>query len=103
MSERPKRTLFYKKGSVLQLTVGEYSDFRTCGLLVAIQDIDLPKLAQEMTDGKNSYDDGSEPGDFASWLIANGYAMPVDANEVHLGAYGRWEEEFGVQYVDGWP
>lgn len=93
------RVLRYPKGSVLQFTTGQYSDFRTCGLLVAVQNLDLPKLAQKMTAGKHRYD-GAEHEDFASWLVANGHAMPVDSSEVHLGEYGRWEIEFGVRYVD---
>jgi hypothetical protein len=30
------------------------------------------------------------------WLVAKGYAMPVATSEVHIGGYGRWSKEFGV-------
>lgn len=96
----PTNLLKFGKGSVLQFTTGEYSDFRTCGLLVTTQAVDLPTLAQQMTAGKESYADGACASDFAAWLIANGYAMPVCETEIHLGSYGRWEPEFGVSYTD---
>ena len=82
-------------------TIGEYSDYRTSGFLVAIQDCDLPALAQKMANGKIPYSDpGADPDNFPSWLIANGYAMPVEHSLIHLGDYGGWSDEFGVALSD---
>lgn len=91
--------LKYTKGSVIVFTTGEYSDYRVTAFLVAIQDLDLPALAQQMTAGKYRGDDDADVNDFAGWLIANGHAMPVDHSLVHLGDYG-WGDEFGIKLPD---
>lgn len=90
------KVLQYPKGSIITFTTGEYSDFRVCGFVVTIVACNLPKLAQEYGNGKKLYSEDGEPSDFPSWLIANGHVMPVEHSEVHLGAYGIWEGEFGV-------
>lgn len=90
--------LEYPKGSVLTFTTGEYSDFRVAAYLVTVCDCDLPALAREYVGTyapENEWDEPRLDG-FASWLIAKGHAMPVATSEVHLGAYGDWEPEFGV-------
>lgn len=84
-------TLKFPRGSVIQFTEGEYSDFCLCGMVVTIKDCDLPALAKEYAAFENAW-----AGKFATWLVANGHAMPCEATEVHLGSYGRWAEEFGV-------
>jgi hypothetical protein len=97
-------TLRYPKGSIMVMTTGEYSDFRVCGFLVAVQDCDLPALAQafhaermaELEAEGNADWDTPDPNDFPSWLVAKGHAMPVDAHEIHLGGYGEFEPEFGT-------
>jgi len=88
--------LNYPTGAILQFTYGEYSDFCTCGLLVAIRPCNLPVLVAEYTaalerDGELA--DFDTPPAFVSWLVANQYAVPVDVSEVHLGAYGRFDVE----------
>jgi hypothetical protein len=93
-------TLIYRAGSVILFTKGSYSDFETSGLVVAIKECNLPLLAQEFA---RAYEPDPErhwqhaiPTEFPAWLIVNGYAMPVDVSEVHLGDYDEWAPEFGV-------
>lgn len=95
-----EKLLSYPVGSVIQFTSGCWSDFGTVGMIVTIKPCNLPALAQSMTGGKSKH--GADAGhyDFAGWLIANGYAMPVDCAAVHLGDYSDWEPEFGVKYKD---
>jgi len=95
-------TLKYQRGTPLVFTAGEYSDFRTCGYLVTIKDCDLPALAQAYCAEAKAKDGGwyTDLGDFASWLVAQGHAMPMAVQEVHLGAYGTFETEFGVPTDD---
>lgn len=91
------KIMVYPPGSVMVFTHGEYSDYHIAGFLVAIQKCDLPALAQRMANGKIPYDDEDAiPANFASWLVAHGYAMPVDHSLIHVGDYGRWSSEFGV-------
>lgn len=97
--------LQFPRGTVVQFTSGEYSDFHTCGLLVFLIDADLPALVrqyeteqrqikhQEVKEGWYSTDVGGLSG----WLVARGFAMPVACSEVQLGAYGNFEDEFGVE------
>lgn len=96
MSEQKSTSLKYPPGSVLVMTTGEYSDFGVVGILVTMQECDLPALAKEYANGKPSYEPAGMPNNFPAWLISKGYAMPVDHSEVHLGDYGRWGDEFDV-------
>lgn len=100
----PSDLLKYPRGSVIEFSSGEYSDYRTVGIVVTLKDCDLPALAQAFAEqeraeiaarGDTSW--GRERLDgFPAWLIAHGYAMPVEAAAVHLGGYSEWEPEFGV-------
>ena len=69
----------------------------TQGLMVFVADADLPELAKKYrADFKRDPDgwpDKADPTDFPSWLIAKGYALPVDYSAVHLGDYGEWPAE----------
>lgn len=96
-------TLKYERGTCLVFTTGEYSDFGMCGILVTIKECDLPALAQQYVKTERAkaikakapwFD--AELVNFPSWLVANGYAMPADAQTVHLGSYNKFEPEFGV-------
>ncbi len=94
----PDTTLKYRRGTALVFTTGEYSDYGISAMLVTIKDCDLPTLAKEYRAGDtnaDSYDRGRPEG-FGSWLVANGHAMPMEAQSVHLGDYGEFASEFGV-------
>jgi hypothetical protein len=94
-----ERALFYPRGTVLLMSSGEYSDYAYVGQLVTIKDCDLPKLAQECRDTfkkeEGGWRDEADANDFPSWLVANGYAVPLECSEVHVGSYGRWSRELG--------
>lgn len=89
-------TLIYPRGTPLLFTYGEYSDFGVIASIVTIQDCDLPKLSRQfIAEHKPEYEwDKADQHDFAGWLIANGYAMPMTVEEVHLGEYREWPREF---------
>jgi hypothetical protein len=91
--------LKYPRGTALQFTSGEYSDFCTRGLVVTIKDLDLHEAAtaymREQCDAtpdedRRSFGVSYDLGGFVSWLVAQGYAMPADVEEVHLGEYDRF-------------
>lgn len=86
--------LKYPRGSILVMTTGAYSDYHIVGFLVAVADLDLPKLAQQYV-GENPKD--NDQYEFPTWLVSRGLAMPVENSEIHLGEYGEWAEEFGVR------
>lgn len=94
--------LKYKPGVVIQFSHGEYSSYGMVGLVVTLKECDLPALAQQyvgqrkaaIAAGKEYRE--AEPENFPSWLITNGYVMPVDYQEVHLGGYQWWHPEFGI-------
>jgi hypothetical protein len=87
------KTLIYPMGSILIFSTGEYSDYGLSGFVVTLKECDLRKLAAEYRDNYEPEDkwDKPRPEGFAGWLIAKGYAMPVEASEVHLGSYGDFD------------
>lgn len=101
MDDKP--ILKFPVGTVLIFTSGEYLDFGLAGELVTIKDCDLKALAQECQnfyEAKESEDRfvfGSAHNNFASWLVANGHAMPLDCTTVHIGDYSEWDEELEVK------
>jgi len=91
-------THIYEPGTIIQFTSGEYSDFGPCGLIVTTTRIDLKeqilKLAEEQAADLDSYSyDSSE---LVSFLIKHSLAVPVDFTEIHLGNYGEFSSNFGV-------
>jgi hypothetical protein len=97
------KTLKYPRGTCLVFTTGEYSDYGLRGILVTIKECDLPALAQLFAQAEKEKAIKEKLGwfnlnigDFPSWLVANGYAMPADAETVHLGNYNKFEYEFDV-------
>jgi len=97
-------TLKFQRGTVLVLSTGEYSDYRVDAILVTLTDCDLRGLAQAYHEecmgviaaAGNADWDRPQPQDFPSWLVAKGHAMPVDHNEIYLGAYGEFAQEFEI-------
>lgn len=106
-------TLKYPKGSIIVMTTGAYSDYSITGFLVAVEDCDLPALAQAFAaeerarikagKGARSWRGKEDLDDFPSWLVAKGHCMPVAYNSVHLGDYSDWEREFGVPETEEVP
>lgn len=90
----------YPKGTIINFTSGEYSDYGSHGIVVTIKDLDLPAIIQAYASGKDRYDSDADVSGLATHLVATGYAMPVDDEEVHLGTYGEFHSEFGVKYKE---
>lgn len=80
------------RGTAVQFTSGEYSDFGTCGFIVTIQEFNLGEVIKKYQEETNKkrvpYKDDIHG--FPSWLVANGYAMPGEVEEIHLGSYGEF-------------
>ena len=89
----------YKAGTILLLSCGEYSDFRYCGEVVTLRDVDL---RQEIEDWRNylgkdelgdpiadDWDHG--PSEFVAHLIKSQICAPLECQTVHIGSYGRVE------------
>lgn len=88
--------LCFDAGKVINFTHGEYSDFSNVALVVTVKDCDLPKLVTAFRRSHKPRDEwrkGDDPTAFPAWLIANGYCMPVDETEVHLGDYSEFSSE----------
>lgn len=101
------RILVFPRGSAIQFTTGEYSDFSLGACLVTLRDCDLPKLAQEYAAAewadpnnadaiKGGWFGGPDLDGFWGWLVAHGHALCADIQTIHLGAYRDFEPEFGV-------
>jgi len=86
------RTNFYPKGTALILTEGEYSGYGICSTLVTIEDCDLPALVLKFKGpdfDEDAYHWDKDADAFAAWLVVEGLAMPMKAETVHIGSYGR--------------
>lgn len=81
------KVLVYPPGSVLTLTQGEYSDFCVAGQLVTLKECDLRRLGRKFVAEKGDRWEAS-PTYFPAWLVVNGYCMPLECSEVHIGNYG---------------
>jgi hypothetical protein len=98
--EKMVKLLDYPEGVVLAFSEGCYSDYRTTGFYKTLKPCNLPALAKQFIS-----DDLArirEPwefkdyniGRFALWLMANKYIEAIDYQEVHLGDYGEFNDEF---------
>lgn len=93
--------LQYKKGDVLVLEEGYLSEeCKIVGFIVAQKNLDLPKLAQEFSNGKDRWTCGMSYDVFLEWLISSGYATPIEPSHVILGDLTGWASDFGVMYKE---
>jgi hypothetical protein len=87
------RTL--KKGTLLIIETGEYSDRSWSGPVRLLGDYVKADLAEEFKrewKPENDWDDRPSPGEFLPWLIKAGKAESVDdVEEWHVGSYGDFE------------
>lgn len=93
MSDK-ENILVFPAGSVIAFSSGEYSDYSYCGTVVTLKQcdlIELGKVYKEKHIPEYDWQDSPSPEGFSSWLVVNGYAMPVQWQEVHCGCYGRFE------------
>ena len=85
-----------KKGEIILFSSGQYSDYSYCGEIIFIKDCDLVDFVQKNFIGKNRFEGYCET-DLASCLVANEYALPLQSREIHLGAYGCFDDDFGIE------
>lgn len=86
------RVVDYPKGTILEFTSGEYSDFRTDGVVVTLRRCQLLPLQDAFKaewKAEKPREDWDNPGtdDFIAWLVANQHVAPVQCSPVHLGSY----------------
>lgn len=84
-----------KKGTLLILETGEYSDSSWHGPVRMLKDATKADLAEafasEWSPPAEYPDDKPEPHDFMPWLIKSGYAETVEEiASWHVGSYGEF-------------
>ena len=103
----------FKTGTILSLTVGQYSDFHMVGIVVTLKDIDLrDHAAAFLAEDRAKYEAGMIESaqqraaaghpyevlsymsthhpridNFVAYLVKEGLVAPVDQTELHLGDY----------------
>jgi hypothetical protein len=78
----------HKKGEVLQLTTGEYSDFQIIAIVKVLKDIDeLEVLKLFIPTKKDKYDNDG----FCTFLMKEKYVKEIETIEWHYENYGRLE------------
>ena len=82
-----------KAGRLLMLDHGEYSDYGVDGFFVVLKDFkpheELDLYFQANPDQQDTY--CFERDQFIAFVIAKGYLLSVEPNELYLGSYGRAE------------
>lgn len=88
-----------KKGDILYLTSGEYSDYNMRLSVKVIKGFDTKKIQTKflnyfnsLTDPETgeSFDDYRQIDCFVPWIIREGYIEELEeAKELHLGSYGK--------------
>jgi len=89
--------LLVKKGEVIVFTKGEYSDFGIDGYVVAIADINLKECAHKFVKIPNEWE---KTFGFVEYLIGCELVIPVAHREIHIGSYGEFDDDFGIQRDD---
>ena len=85
-----EKVLSYKKGDIISLEDGEYSDYRILAIVVAIVDINFEELTKKFISEHVVPEDRQWSGkpfasDFPAWLVANQYVVPVSCSSCHMG------------------
>ena len=78
-----------KRGSLMAITAGEYSDHYTLGFFVVLRDFDpMAESAEYLAaNPKQAGDYGFKEGAFLASLIAKGLLLEIEYGEFFLGAY----------------
>lgn len=84
-----------KKGTLLVVETGEYSDRAYHGPVRMLGDFAKADLAEQFKSEwkpANEYDDRPDPSDFLPWLIKTGKAETIEGiHSWHVGSYGVFE------------
>jgi len=78
-----------RKGRLLNITEGAYSDFGNIGFFVVLQDFDLDEVLEtylkDRPEQSEDYAFGSS--EFVAYLIRHGLLLDVDYDGIYLGSY----------------
>lgn len=80
----------FKKGEVVLVSSGEYSDYGIIALCEAVNDFDATELAaifKAKTPEKKYFDQS----DFGDWLIESGHLRKMKFAELYVGSYSEIE------------
>ncbi len=83
-----------KKGTLLIVETGEYSDRKWLGPVRMLKTVTKAKLAEDYRREwkKSSWCDTPNPDDFLPWLIASGRAEDIEnVHAWHVGSYNEFE------------
>lgn len=85
----------FKKGELLLITIGEYSDYSVHGIVRCLHDFGHREVLEAYLNYlrlQNKYkDDHVDLYEIMPWMIGGGWVEEVETTEVHLGDYGRLE------------
>jgi hypothetical protein len=82
-----------KAGRLLMLDHGEYSDYNVDGFFVVLKDFkphdELAQYFEANPNQRESY--CFERSEFIAFVVAKGYLLAIEYNELYLGSYGSAE------------
>ena len=78
-----------RKGRLLNITEGVYSDFGNIGFFVVLQDFDLDEVLETYLKDRpeQSEEYAFESSEFVAYLIRQGLLLDVDYDGLYLGSY----------------
>lgn len=78
------------RGEVIMFSCGHYSDYSYCGEVIFTRDCDL---AEQLKTYKKDHPDAAGPiyHNFITWLVAEGFCLPLECREISIGTYGDLE------------
>jgi len=83
-----------KRGSLMKITAGQYSDHYTLGFFVVLRNFDpMAEIAEYLgANPKQAEDCSFAESEFLRSLIAKGLLLEIEHGELFLGAYSCVEE-----------
>lgn len=83
------------KEKLILITNGEYSDYSVSGIFKLLTNKTPNELKQKYLKEypEQCEDYGANFYKFIGWLSSNGYVEDVEYQELHLGAYGCFDDE----------
>lgn len=88
--------MLIKKGTVLCLETGEYSDYVVHGPFRVLRDFDQGQVVAQFKaqwTPPHEWRDEPDPDEFMGWLVSERYIEDIDpVLRWHLGSYGSMDE-----------
>jgi len=87
----------FKKGELVTVSTGEYSDYCVNGLFEVLNDFDAieqlnvwcSETGRSIKNGVVERDYKNENIEYMPWLVTKGFVKDVDYRELHTGGYGE--------------